>query len=145
MIHRHDGARLRQAVSLHDDESQLPPELLQFRIEARAAHNERPEFEAEPPVHFAVAPPSPDHARPSRSQRQPGQMQTELPFDFVAKIFENAGNGDDHGYALIANDLNDLSRMYLRSEGHRSFKQQRNKYPLKLSEHVTEWQKIQNA
>ena len=77
MIQRDDRRGLGEAVSLHDGESQLAPELLELGVERRRADDEGPELRAEQPVHVPVLPPAPGNAR--AGARRTVTLQSERP------------------------------------------------------------------
>ena len=72
MIEGHNRRRLREAVTLNHDESQLGPEGFQLAFERRRADDERPEFESEEPVDAAEMPPSQNPMAPGARRRGVG-------------------------------------------------------------------------
>src|SRR2546425_2096249 len=78
MVERDDRRRLGQAVALHDQEAELAPEPLEFRLERRGAADDAPELPAEEPVRGPVAPPAPQEMAAGQHVGLGGDRQDAL-------------------------------------------------------------------
>ena len=58
MVERNERSGLRHAVALHHDQANRIPEILQRAWQSAPTGDERPEFQAERPVHIAEVPPA---------------------------------------------------------------------------------------
>src|SRR6185295_618002 len=96
MVDGDDRARFGESVTLNDSVSQAAPELFQFRIDARAPGDERPELPAKQGMDLAVFPPALGHARiASEAGHVRVRKLRDLTSNLVAEYFENSRYGDD--------------------------------------------------
>ena len=142
MIQRDDRRRFGQAVSLDDDESQPSPERFELGIERRRADDDRPELEAEHPVHARGTSTSAPSSASSR--RRFGRFRRHA-HDVIPEHLEDLRHAHQHRDASLANLPDDVVGRVAAREQDQARQHRRHECPHRLAEHVAERQKIEKA
>ena len=146
MVQRDDGRRFGEAVALDHEKSEAAPERFQLRIEWRGADDERPELEAEHPVHAAIPPPPRGGMHPRLVPRIADRSQRRIPGDHVvAQHLEHLRHADHDRDAPGADLPDDVGRGQAAREDHHAGQHRRDERRHRLAEHVAERQQVQKT
>jgi hypothetical protein len=140
VVQRDDRGGLGEAVALHHQEAEPPPEGLHLRIQGRRAHHHGPELQTEQPVRPAVAPPA---GRPVHACRRRAGRLREHALQMVPEHLEHLRHRHEHRHTAPSYLRHDVvGRVAAREDDH-AVDEGRDEGGHRLPEHVAERQQVE--
>ena len=139
VIEADDRRRFGEPVPLNDNEAELLPERFELAIKRRRADDERPEFQAEEPVHAPVLPPASRHVLSARAMDVCGPVPQHVLAQHVEDLRHR--HQDRHAPALDLRD--DVDRVVAAHEHDNAGQHRRHERGHGDAEHVAEGQQVE--
>src|SRR5438034_5087791 len=144
MIERDHRAGFGEPVALYHQKSESRPKRLDLRVYFSATNYQRPEFEAQPGVHFAISPPALQNSGNSFALWR-NVRRMEFALDFVRQIHQQLRHRNQHRDALSPDGAQNGPRVHFPHEHARAAEQWRDEDAKRLSEKVAQRRHVENA